>query len=111
MSRRAVAVSLLVVNGWLQILDLGTTGLALDLGGQEGNPAVAQMMDRIGVGGWMLLKVLLALLLVGFVLPAVHAAPHFVRMMNRALLPLTLFMTGVVANNAFLLVRAWGQAA
>lgn len=103
--QRAFAFAVLILNGVLQIADMATTVLILRAGGAEANPVSASLIASLGLGGWILLKVLFASALVGLFVLLVDADRRDLRIANGASGVFAVLMALVIANNATILVQ------
>jgi hypothetical protein len=100
---RTLAAIALLVNALLQLADMATTGFALLWGGSEGNPGTLALMQHFGMGGWVLLKVLLALALVAFIGVAWEARGNVARSMAWTSGCFAILMMAVLVNNVIVL--------
>ena len=102
----------------LNILDLVTTFISLDLGGSEANPLMLYAMEHLG-GVWGLLYVKLAImfpllpyLVMSIKLPDIlksQARPAFITGAYYVLIPVNLFYAYIVVHNIYVIhvLRSW----
>ncbi len=99
-SRTMSVVLLLGLNAMLQILDAYSTGLGLRLGAQEGNPAMAAVMDGAGFSAFLLLKLAVVLGL-SLLAARIAGSPQVPAWLHRSLVALALVTLSVVVANTW----------